>query len=332
MAFPYTFEENFELGTFGQFNSETDTASILDFPHYSELARTPGLAMPWHGAYAMRIVLSGGTTAAFITDTTGFVAAANATFHCRLMIWLSSDFTMADSDLVQILNIRNGSAVTEASLFLEYSTANGLRWAWGETGNSNATPAIRGKWTSLELHCEVDEGVGNDGSIELLVDGVSAGSATGLDQAAFADGQLGVIGPDAGTSGTILIDHIITDTAEIGAPKDRFNHTTRITRSGHLFVGPGRLHNVTLIDGGSGDSTVTLYDTDLAETTDDGNAKAILQSTANSEIVDPAGMPVDFTRGCYVSLAGTNPQAILQVNRAVAYGSDGAIRNYALRR
>ena len=47
--------------------------------------------------------------------------------------------------------------------------------------------------------------------------------------------------------------------------------------------------------------------------------------------VETAGVPVTVRKGCYVSLSGTNPRAIIQIRRAMAYCSDGAIRNYAHR-
>jgi hypothetical protein len=57
MAFPYIFEENFELGTKGDFDTETDTGSLLDFPHYSTLANIKNAPMPYRGAYCARIIL-----------------------------------------------------------------------------------------------------------------------------------------------------------------------------------------------------------------------------------------------------------------------------------
>ena len=61
MAFPFLSEANFEDGTKGHFDSETDTGSRLDIAHYSTLAKIPGLAMPWRGAYAVRVNLATST-------------------------------------------------------------------------------------------------------------------------------------------------------------------------------------------------------------------------------------------------------------------------------
>jgi len=53
--------------------------------------------------------------------------------------------------------------------------------------------------------------------------------------------------------------------------------------------------------------------------------------TASETPVDPAGVPINITDGCYISLAGTNPRAIVNIHRAVGYYSDGAIRTQAHR-
>lgn len=76
MAFPYLSEYNVEQGDKGHFDSESDSASRLDFAHYSELARTPGLPMPWRGAYAMLVNLATSTTDAYLEETGSWDTAA----------------------------------------------------------------------------------------------------------------------------------------------------------------------------------------------------------------------------------------------------------------
>ena len=44
-----------------------------------------------------------------------------------------------------------------------------------------------------------------------------------------------------------------------------------------------------------------------------------------------AGVPISVTKGCYISLTGTNPRAMVNIYRAVGYYSDGAIRDAAYR-
>ena len=85
MAFPWLSECNFEDGTKGHFDTETDTETRLDFPHYSELARTPGMGMPWRGAYCARVNLANdGTPAnALLQETGSWDTSAGGTIFFR---------------------------------------------------------------------------------------------------------------------------------------------------------------------------------------------------------------------------------------------------------
>ena len=83
MAFPYDHHVNFEAGSRGSFNAETDTDSKLDFPHYSELALTPGHGAPFSGAYCMRVDLSGGTNDAYVNEDDDWDFALNASTSFR---------------------------------------------------------------------------------------------------------------------------------------------------------------------------------------------------------------------------------------------------------
>jgi hypothetical protein len=97
-----------------------------------------------------------------------------------------------------------------------------------------------------------------------------------------------------------------------------------------MFVGPGRISNVKLLDGGSGDVTLELYDTDVhsASLTPVWRDRTVTASTN----VTPNDMPISFARGCLAVLGGTLPGAVIGIGGAVGWGSDGAIRNYAANR
>ena len=171
----------------------------------------------------------------------------------------------------------------------------------------------------------------------MWLDGTAATQVGSITNATITSGIVGTVGIDAGTTrGVILFDEIIADDARIFGPEHRFPETVVMTKSGHVFGGPGVIDNATLISGGGTDATLAIYDTDLGNTDDYSNRVLQLHNTANDEIVDPAGMPAEVRHGAYVALAGTananGPQAIIKIKRAVAYGSDGAIRNYGLRR
>jgi hypothetical protein len=90
-----------------------------------------------------------------------------------------------------------------------------------------------------------------------------------------------------------------------------------LTKSGHAFVGPGKIDNVTLLSGNGTDCILSVYDTDEADTNDAKSVVTELRNTAAYEMVDPAGMPVSVKRGAYVVLsATTNPRALLKIGRA----------------
>ncbi len=142
------------------------------------------------------------------------------------------------------------------------------------------------------------------------------------------------------TSGVLLFDDFAHDSDRIFGvlPQDRFTTGPQLLTSGHVFVGPGCIENATLLASETQNCGLRLWDTDVANTDGIENEKLLLRNTATTggEIVDPAGVPVEFKRGCYASLTGTpdalGPWARFKIGKAVAYGSDGAIRSYGLRR
>lgn len=327
MAFPFTFEENFELGTKGAFNSESDSANRLDVAHYADLAAVPGLAAPYRGAYCMRVNLATSTTDCYLQEDEGFDASAAATVWVRFMLWVSPTITMADADEFAILVLQSAGPVSEGVIVVNYTTANGLRLGVGETTGSQFLPLTTGVWHTVELKYLVDSGAGNDGTLNLYLDGSAATQVASLDQGAITQARLGVIGQDAGTTkGVLLFDQVITDDAQVYPPATRWPRDVLLTKSAHVFVGQGELANVTLLSGASTDNVVRVFDTDNADVNDAGDARYIGNNVTASEQIDPAGMPVMLNRGCYVELAGTNPRAMVSICRANGYGSDGAVR------
>ena len=355
MAFPYLTEENFEDGAGAliskastgdvgdgvrtHFDVDTDTTGIMEIQHYSVLAQTPGIAMPYSGSYALRVDLAGGTTDAYLTESAGWDTSADGTIYHRMMIWFGGpNVTMANNNLFSILQLDSGA--TEVSVGIVYTTAAGYRIYANET--ASATGAVfadltLNKWTCVEIVSDIDDGAGNDGSVQLIVDGTSAGTVSSLDQGAITSGLLGVIGPDAGTSGTLLIDSVIADDARIYPQADRFTETIMLTKSGHALLGRGVIRNATLLPSASdADNALVIYDTNTGDNTDATNNKLTLYSGSTAaEVIDPAGVPIHCKRGAYVELSGTaganGPRAVVQVCDAVAYGSEGAIRNYGLK-
>jgi hypothetical protein len=103
VAFAWIFESNFEAGTVGEWDSESDTASQLDIAHYADLARFPWpTAAPLSGAYCLRLTLSGGTADATLTEG-DLNIAANTLSWFGFGIWFSPTFTATADDTVNML-------------------------------------------------------------------------------------------------------------------------------------------------------------------------------------------------------------------------------------
>jgi hypothetical protein len=338
MAFPYLAHVNFEDGTKQSFNTETDTGGKLDFAHYSTLAKIPGMPAPWRGAYCMRIDLAPGTQDAYLQEDDDLDLSADGALHVKWKMWVSTDVVMANNDEFLIFSLQSTGPVNEVVVALNYTTANGLRIGVGETAAAQLIPCPTGRWFDVELHVELDAGGGNDGSVIMRIDGQTLTTVATLDQAAIIQARLGVQGQDSGTTrGVLLFDHFMADDARLYPTNDdqRWSYNQTIYKSGHLFVGRGTLENIQLITGDT-DNILECWDTDSALTTDVNRRKVYLVTSTAEEIVDPAGMPVTFTRGCYVTLSGTaagsGPQAIAKFCNVAAWGSDGAVKTYGQKR
>lgn len=334
MAFAWLFEGNFESGDNSEWDSEADTGSLLDFPHYTTLAAIPGMEVPWRGAYCARIVL--GDTNDHTLTAGAVNISADGTFGVRFMLYLHSDVTATADDTFPLLELQASSTV-EIAVGLKITASSGaIELGVGETAPSSfaANPLQTGRWYQVEVHGNIDSGGGSDdGDATLRLDGASVATLSGLTQNAITDAVFGSQDTESTTTGTILLDEFVADDARVGIMEDRWPEEVYLTKSSHVFVGPGQVDNTTLRSGAGTDCVLEVYDTDTADTTSIYNQRAALANTANNEIVDPAGMPVlDIRRGCYVALSGTNPRAIVKVRRAVAWGSTGAVRQYGIRR
>jgi len=335
VAFPYLSEASFSAGTIGHFDTDTDTESRSQVFHYSALAAIPGLPAPYHGAYVYGVNLANDGTPAdsYLQETASWDTAASGTIFFRLMFWVSADITMANADEFAIFQLWSATNTVEGGAYINYTTANGLRLGIGEASAAQFLPLSTNTWHSLELKYVIDSGVPNDGTLDGWLDGSTFTQVTALDQGAITSGVMGVLSQDAGTTkGYVLFDNIIADDLQIFPPVRRWSQDQLFTQSNHAFVGPGRLENVSLLSGAATDNVLTVYDTDVAYVSSTSAAKLELKNTANNETVDPAGVPIDFQRGCYVVMTGTNPRAIVKFSKTPAYGSDGAVRSYGLRR
>lgn len=332
MAHPWVFEANFETGDNSEWDSESDTGSLLDFPHYSTLAKIPGIGMPFRGAYCMR-VQPGDTNDHTVTEGDLNISADGVAWY-RFYVW--HNITATADDIFNIFEIQSSGAV-EGAISLQVTASSGLvEIGIGETeASSFGCPLTPSVWHCIELKAELDDGGSNDGTLDLYVDGANVQQVTSLDQAAVTQGVLGTQGTLATTSGTILFDQFIADDARIGPIMDRWAETMAITKTTHLIVGPCEVSSVEIWTTNA-DNSIELYDsdavvkTDSVEVRDKGNRKVGIE-VAFSESVQMRGSWL-FHRGCYVVLTGTNPGGTVSFRKARAYGSEGAVRSHAANR
>ena len=339
MTFPYLYHENFELGTLGFFDSEVDTNSKLSIAHYSTLAgHGARLEVPFQGAYATWVNLSLGTADAYLQEDAGFDMATPQTNHIAIYFY-ARDLVMAASDRFTILTLQSAGPTDELVLDIR-NNAGVIEVLMAETNASatvRAAQLIQNQWHCLEISpITIDTGVGNDGTATFFLDGYQVGAALGsLDQVAIIQGRLGAMNIDAGTTaGHLLFDRVIVDDTRIFPVRTRFGSKQMLTRSGHVFVGPGQLQEVTLMAGAATDNALICYDTDEADVDDPSNI--IVPELRNAQgASDTVVYTVPwgqgwFQRGCYVALSGTNPRALVMAKRATQ--GIPAIKNSARQR
>lgn len=320
MAFPYVFEEDFEQGTKGGFDTETDSAAQLDFAHYTELARYPWVgAAPYDGAYAMRVVLSGGTADAFVKEA-DIDIAGNAGSYFRFEVWFSPTFTAtADDTFVLFEAQETGNAVQVAVGAKVTASTNALQIGIGLATPTSFGAAIeRGVWYTIEVFADLDNAGSDDGTLDIWVtrDGSPVGAVyvtqlTALDQAVVTHGVLGCQDHLATTTGVILFGGLTQDDERL-YPKTRYKKERLFTKSGHMFVGPGVISAAELLATAGASELVELWDTDRADKTPQQGQKAELKDSELSAIGQ-----VSFVRGCYVFMSGTATRA-----RIVTLGGD----------
>jgi hypothetical protein len=324
MAFPFIFESNFEQGTNAEWDSGTDTASQLDFPHFTELARsTDKDHVPLNGAYVARWTLSGGTADAILVEGDIDISAA-ATAYFRMAINFSEDFAATADDTVNLFELK-ATATVEAALGFRVVAATGvINLGVGElTATSFSSIALtRGEWYIVELRVLIDDGASDNGSIGLFISqlGDSANptedvTVSSLDQGAITSGELGTTVHLATTTGEILIDHFVMDDAQLFRPA-RYEQSVEITKDRHVFVGRGDSISAALLDTGDADETLKLYDTNTAQDIPQNLVLELGAQTASDDVLH-------FSKGCYAVLRGTTPRAAVTLPRGV--NGDGVV-------
>lgn len=338
MSFPYIFQSNFEQGTNGEWDSESDTGSKLDVVHYSALSDIPGMPAPYEGAYCMRIQMGDTNDHTLIEGDIDIATGVTRWF--RWQMYVHTDVVASANDNFSIFELQQaaGTQVYTVGFTITATTDNITVWV-GEADTPETTSTLvfpKGKWVTVEVSANVDTAAAN-GDITVYVDGQEYVSLATQVQNAAAIGR-GVLGTQATlstTTGTLLFDNFIMDDAQLYPNVERFPYIARPTKTGHIFIGPGHIESATLL---SANGTMDLYDTDVANTNAAQSKKIELNTGGNFVSNDS---PVYFERGCYCVLGGTNPYGEIKLVRSsnvpaqfgpTAYGSDGAIRTYGQKR
>lgn len=327
MAFPFLFESNFERGTNGDWDSEADTGSRLNFPHYSALARYDATIMgpvaPFRGAFVAELDL--GDT----NDHTLIAAAlsiANAvTGYVRFHMFLGKNLRATADDIFALFEFQGTANAVEASVGLRITAATQAI----EIGVGQAAPTVfapntltRGKWLCVELVTACSTGV--SGSSTVFVDGTQVATIASLTNTAILRGVFGAQDTLVTTLGSIFLDQFVFDDTQVGPILDRFPEVRMITKSAHAAVGECEILNLTLLPGNGTNNIVKLYDTDVAYVGDENAVAGMLYNlTAKEPPIDLADVPMNFKRGCYVEISGTEARALVRVGRAQSHSTAG---------
>ena len=338
MAFPWIFHANFAAGTNAEWDSESDTGSLLDFPHYSTLAAIPGMPAPYSGAYCMRVTPADTNDHVLVEGDIDI--ATGATRYFRFSMFISANTVASADDNFSIFELQQAAGTQVYTVGLTITATTDALTVWvgeADTPETTSTPALpKGRWFIVEVQANVDTAAAN-GDITVYVDGTEYVSLTTTVQNAAAIGR-GVLGTQntlSTTTGTLLFGEFIMDDARIYPQNERFPTTVRLTKTQTVFVGPGHIEGATLL---SANGTMDVYDTDSANTNDAQARKIELDTSGN--FVSNDGY-VHFQRGCHVVLGGTNPYGEIKLVRnsqvpgvhgPLAYFSDGAIRLYGSKR
>lgn len=311
MAYPYIFHSNWEAGTAAEWDSESDTGSLLDFPHYSVLAKDPNSLMPYRGAYLMRNAL-GDTNDHVLVE--GDIDIADAgTSYFRWYMGLSKNFRFTADDTFNVFELQQAGGTNEASVGFRVTNSTQLI----EIGIGDGTaptsfvqwPGL-GKWVCVELLATIS--TGGAGVLTLFLDGAQVATLTGLTQAAaIGRGVLGSQDTVATTLGTIYYDQFVQDDGRIYPFREQYPSVVQVLKTSHIFVGPGYLDGAALSKISTGDESLILYDTDTA-TTNDATPVANLLGAGQTSVSGP----LYFERGCYAVLGGTQPNGLIYIMKS----------------
>ena len=263
MALPLEFHETFEAGTKGNFDSESDSGNRLDFPHQMDIGDR---MMPWRGAYMCRVSLGKNSTDAYLEEGVSWASGQNRWGRFKLFIGEDVQFGN-DLDHVVILQFYSSTSTRECRLVLARIEPLGIVLVVemdGESWNANNAhfKVPIGEWFTVEWEKDVDS---SDGYLGAILPDVCRITSREAAEGTITKFRLGAIDQDGDITGTIYFDDFMVDEDRLYDDPSAHNGALSggslfFLQSGFAFLGEGAIDHVTLIDGGSNDCAVKIYD------------------------------------------------------------------------
>lgn len=309
MARPFLWQEGFESGTT---IATAVVGTLIDVPHFTELARQ-GMA-PHRGAYCLRVRLANGTTSQYIREDT-IVDDLDDTVTRWVKFWfyLGNDLVMAASDKFTLLGMFSTTVTTAEVACGIVNTSGVLQFWFSETAATTAVTkdlgsatlgwgTALGKWHHVELKMLL--GGAGAGTIDAWLDDSPLTQASTVAQANIVDMEIGVLGPDAGTRGTVLIDDIVYDDAQNFMEKKRFHSNNALVyyASDHPIIGPA-CFSAAFYSSGT-DAVCRMYDTDGIPTNLDNQIGSPLSPITAKEVIFTQDI-LEVKYGLYTVITGT---------------------------
>jgi hypothetical protein len=174
-----------------------------------------------------------------------------------------------DLDYVRLLQFYSSTATPEARLVLARIDPLGIVLvadmegeSWNENNAHFKLPI--GEWVCVEFEKYVDE---SDGYIGAVLPGVCRITSDRLDEGSITKFRLGAIDQTGDLRGHVYFDAILVDEDRLWDDRGAYNGALSggsllFLKSGFAFLDAGEVEHVSLIDGGSGDCRVRIYDTE----------------------------------------------------------------------
>ena len=348
MAFPYSWEENFESGSVSAsdpFQTETDTANKLSISHYSNLARY-GLA-PHGGTYALLVDQPvGNNTNAFVSKTSSLDLGLGVTRFIRFYFYLSNQFSMTSGEGATLLEVRDDiGPICKAGL--KVKTDNKLYFWLAQsdlaasespqelaldevkvwfTGDTEATlHDSLARWYHVEVRLVRDDGPSQNGTLTAWVNDTQVGAViNNLDQGAVTEVRVGYIQFQGAPIGQYVIDDLKQDDARIFTDRpDVVQSINKWVTAGedHPLIGPATF-SVSLTGTGT-DAVLSLYDSDGVP--DSLIPIDTIRNVSANERVE-VGREYKVNYGLYTILTGTGAQAYINAHSGGVFSDGGLIQ------